>query len=274
MRFSFISFVFSLLYSSWACADVLVLVHGYQGSSMSWEQSGINKILEANDWKRGGIFQGSPNGPQLLTHENSAAKNKVYVVDLPSESPVKIQADLLNLMLDTIRERHENESIIIAAHSAGGVVSRMNLITGNNKNIAALITIASPHNGTDRAEQALDVTADHGPFNIVKNMFGGSDYNMLQRSQGLLFDLIRPRPGNMLYWLNTQKHPDIKYVSVVRLNSFGFAGDDIVPGYSQDMNNVPALKGKSTVYVSAKGHALSPLDGDTLIQIIKSLSLK
>ena len=266
----FITFT-SLLFSTIAHSDVLILVHGYLGSSHSWEQTGINSILEKNNWNRGGLFTAGINGPQLLIHAGKDKKNKTYVVDLPSESPVMIQSNLLTGMINTVRALHKDEPLIIVGHSAGGVVARMSLITGGSKNVSALITIASPHIGTTRAEEALNVTADHGPFNVVKNIFGGSGYNTLQRSQGLLIDLIRPRPGNMLFWLNAQAHPNINYVSVIRTNPVGFAGDDLVPGYSQDMNNIPVLKGKSAVFTTPQGHTLEPYDGDTILQILKQL---
>lgn len=267
---AFIAFI-TIVFSPLAYCDVLVLVHGYRGSAHSWEQNGINTILENNNWHRGGLFKGSAEGPKLLTHAGKNKKNKVYVVDLPSESPVMIQANLLSGMLSTVRDLHKGEPLIIVGHSAGGVVARMSLITGGSQNVTALITIASPHIGTSRAEDALDITANHGPFNMVKNMFGGSGYNTLKRSKGLLFDLTRPRPGNMLFWLNAQKHPDINYVSVVRTNRVGFAGDEFVPGYSQNMNNIPALKGKSTVFTTPQGHTLEPYDGRTIVQILKQL---
>ena len=43
-----------------ARADVLVLVHGYLASADSWEISGINNLLDANGWKRGGLISSSP----------------------------------------------------------------------------------------------------------------------------------------------------------------------------------------------------------------------
>ena len=76
----------------------------------------------------------------------------------------------------------------------------------------------------------------------------------------------------MLFWLNAQPHPDIDYVSVVRTNPVGFAGDDLVPGYSQDMNNIPALKGKSAVFTTPQGHTLEYFDGNTIIQILNQLA--
>ena len=251
-------------------ANVLVLVHGYLANPGSWEQSGINTSLHAQGWKRGGLFTNSATGLQLFEADNKA-ENTVYVVDLPSEAPVIVQSDFLLSMLNTIRQKQPDEAIIIVGHSAGGVVARMSLIRGGAENVTALITIASPHVGTTRANQALDATNESGPFGIVKNLFGGSEYDTLKRSRGLLFDLTQPYPGNMLYWLNSQKHPDIKYISVVRLNAVGFAGDDLVPGFSQDMNNVVALRGRSSVITTPAGHTLVAQDANTIVSILKTI---
>ena len=263
--------VLALFITTVVRADVLVLVHGYLASPMSWEQSGINSVLEQQGWKRGGLFKSTPAGIQLFDAPTKTADNTVYVVDLPSEAPVIVQSDMLSTMLETVRQQQPGESIIIVGHSAGGVVARMSLIRAGAKNISALITIASPHVGTTRAEQAIDATDESGPFGFVKSVFGGDGYDTLKRSRGLLFDLTRPYPGNLLYWLNAQKHPDIQYVSVVRLNPVGFAGDDLVPGFSQDMNNVPALKGRSSIVTTAAQHSLVTSDATSLIDILKTI---
>jgi len=271
----FINFLFFLLISITgfnARADILVLVHGYLGSADSWEASGINSVLDANGWKRGGLISSAPGmvAPVFLGPGKDAG-NKVYVVDLPAEAPVVVQTDQLLGMLATIRTMHPGEGLIIVGHSAGGVVARMALIRGGIQNVKALITIASPHIGTTRANQAIAATDESGLFGSVKSFFGGSGYDTLRRSRGLLFDLAYPQPGSLLYWLNAQQHPDIKYVSVVRLNQVGFAGDELVPGYSQDMNNVPTIHGKSSVIVTPAGHTLVAQDASTLLQILNQL---
>ena len=255
-----------------ARADILVLVHGYLGSADSWEASGINSLLDANGWKRGGLVSSAPGtvAPVLLGPGKDAS-NKVYVVDLPAEAPIVIQTDQFLGMLATIQTMHPGESLIIVGHSAGGIVARTALVRGGIPNVKALITIASPHVGTTRANQAIEATDDSGLFGSVKSFFGGSGYDTLRRSRGLLFDLAHPQPGSLLYWLNAQQHPDIRYVSVVRLNPVGFAGDELVPGYSQDMNNVPTIQGKSSVIITPAGHTLVAQDANTLLQILNQL---
>ena len=250
-------------------ADIMLLIHGYLGDASSWESSGINSELHQQGWARAGMFQGSPHGLQLFITESNAAKNKVYAATLPSETPVMVQADVLKNIIDIIQQNHKNEKIILVGHSAGGVVARMALIRHQLKNIKALITIASPHIGTGRADQALDITANHGPFNMVKSFVGGDGYDALKHSRGLMVDLRHPQPGNMLYWLNSQPHPDIHYASIIRLNNDGASGDYYVPGFSQNMNNVPALLGQSSTYTTPTSHFLVQQDANTILSIIE-----
>ncbi len=255
-----------------AKADVLVLVHGYLASADSWEVTGINSMLDANGWKRGGLISSAPaTVAPVLVGPGKDAANKVYTVDLPAEAPIIVQTDQFLAMLATIQALHPEESLVIVGHSAGGIVARLALVRGNIRNVKALITIASPHLGTTLANRALKATDESGIFGGLKSFFGGSGYDTLRRSRGLLYDLASPYPGSLLYWLNAQHHPDIKYVSVVRLDPVGFAGDELVPGYSQDMNNIPSLHGSSSVIITPAGHTLVAEDGATLLQILNEL---
>ena len=67
--------------------------------------------------------------------------------------------------------------------------------------------------------------------------------------------------------MNQQAHPDIVYVSAVRKSPFAL-GDDVVPAYSQDMNNVPALRGRANVLYTDAGHGLNPSDGILLAGLL------
>lgn len=252
-------------------ADILVLIHGYLGDANSWERTGINSTLDANGWKRAGLYMGSAQGPQLFTKDYGEAKNIVFVANLPSEAPVMAQADILTLILNDVRQRHPDEPIILVGHSAGGVIARAAIVRQRQPNVRALITIASPHLGTYRANQALTITNNHGPFNFVKRFVGGDDYVALQHSRALMRDLQPIRPGDFLDWLNAQPHPDIAYVSVIRTQPNGLAGDSLVPGYSQDMNNVVRLRGRSATYGTPTSHYLTHDDSFTLLDILKTL---
>lgn len=259
------------LVSLTARADVLVLVHGYLGSAHSWEGSGVSAVLDANGWPRAGMLVGGPGGIQLIPAVASpSGDNSVYAVELPSIAPMMVQADHLQAMLASIAQRHPDEPVIVAAHSAGGVVARIVLVRNGIPNAKALITISTPHLGTLRAVQALDATDTPFPFCLVENFFGGDEYRIVKDSWGALIDLTPARPGNLLYWLNGQPHPDIAYHSILRTGPVGL-GDELVPVFSQDMNNVYSLKGRSQVVAVATGHALNPQDGMALVKILSEL---
>jgi pimeloyl-ACP methyl ester carboxylesterase len=194
-----------------------------------------------------------------------------YTVDLPSEAPVVVQAFQLREMLAAISRTHAEEPVYLVGHSAGGIVARAALVNGDAGNIRALITIASPHLGTVRAEQALDVTDIPFPFSILPDIFGGEIYDTARRSRSLYVDLVRPRPGTLLFWLNSQPHPDIRYFSIVRGNNAVAMGDFLVPGYSQDMNNVPALNGRSVRISIPREHGLDVLDGGMIVNLLSEL---
>jgi len=266
--FLFLFFI-SITASNTVSADVMLLIHGYLGDANSWEKSGINDALDQSGWSRAGMFKGTPQGPELYITKNDSTAKQVYVATLPSNAPVMFQADVLKIIIDRISQLHKKQKIILVGHSAGGVVARMSMVRHRLKNISGLITIASPHLGTARANQALNITANHGPFNIIKNVVGGDDYSALKHSRELMVDLRPPQPGNMLDWLNNQPHPKINYSSIIRSNNKG-QGDFYVPGFSQNMNNVKTLQGQSSTYVTPTSHFLTRQDAHTIIAIIEN----
>jgi len=247
--------------------DVLVLVHGYASDAGTWERSGVNSELHANGWPRA-VIPG-PNMPDPVPQ----AVNKSFTVNLPAEAPLLVQANYLRASLDGIRQRYPDDKLILVGHSAGGVVARLVLLGNNPYRVGELITIASPHLGTVRAAQGLNVV-DSKPFfcpgpgiRFLKRLVGGSDYDYLRYSRGVLIDLLPAESGNVLTWMNQQPHPDIVYVSVVRKSPFAL-GDEVVPAYSQDMNNVPALRGRVNILFTDAGHRLNPADGILLAGLL------
>jgi pimeloyl-ACP methyl ester carboxylesterase len=260
-----------LLLASTVRAEVLVLVHGYLSGAGYWDASGVTSVLQRQGWQRAGVYRVGPGGPGLVPAQGRSSDKRFYTVDLPSEAPILVQVYQLQGILDDINRRHESEPVVLVGHSAGGIVARTALVRGGSRNVRALVTIASPHLGTSRAEQALDATDIPFPFSLVTDIFGGELYETARRSRSLYVDLVRPQPGSLLYWLNGQPHPDIKYVSIVRAATPDGWGDYVVPPYSQDMNNVPALRGRSTTVTVPAEHGLTPQDGALLVKALADL---
>ena len=257
-----------------AKADVMLLIHGYQGTVFSWENSAVANVLQQFGWKRGAVLLGAPMGLIPIPLEWQDDPNKTVNLQLNSEMPLMMQANVVTAAIRWINDRYPSEKIIVVGHSLGGVVARLALVRHGAPNVKALVSIASPHLGTVLAYRGLDEIDDPFPLNAIKEYFGGEKYDMLQRSRGLLHDIVPAIPGKMLYWLNTRKHPDIKYFSVVRSTVNGSLGDPIVSGYSQDMANVPAIGNRSTRLIQGFTHWLNILDGYALINIAEQLNGK
>lgn len=241
-----------------ARADTLVLVQGYLGDAGSWRVSGIVPLLHQRGWTDAGHLHLAPGGRILSTLPTPQSQNRLYTLDLPTEAPVALQAQVLSANVAEVAQRHPGERIAVAAHSAGGVVARYEMVTNPDTKTTTLITIASPHLGTSAAEVGSAI--GHSPLSWVAPFFG---LNTINRSQVLYRDLWRDGPYTMLGWLNRQPHPKARYVSVIRTADVRapYAGDSVVAGWSQDMNVVPALTGRAERFVSPGDHGLRTDDG-------------
>ena len=245
-------------------ADVVVLVHGYLGDASVWESKGIVKALIQRGWGYGGRLSPGERPPLPVRGE----RGTLYAVNLPSTAPLMLQSDLLWAMVNKVFEAHPEEAVTLVGHSAGGVVARLALVRFGPGAVDALVTFASPHLGTPRALLGLDVIQDSGPFEVLKEWVGGNTYRRVKGSAPTLMDLSPPRPGNLLYWLNQQDHPAMRYVSVLRLPDRD-GGDDLVPVPSQDLNQVPVLRGKSEVLPTAGAHDLRPDDARIIAGLLE-----
>lgn len=246
-------------------AETVVLVPGYLGDGDNWRDSGVTRLLQRNGWVdaghlevRQGWVQGRGGGPDR--------GRRLYTLTLDSQAPLLYQEQQLSAVLELLQRRHPGEGMILVGHSAGGVLGRLYMVRHPDTPVRALVTIASPHLGTDSAK--LGMMAGRSPLGLIAGLLGSETLN---RSQGLYFDLTREYPGSLLFWLNRQPHPPADYVSVVRTSNLPLVGDALVPAESQDMSRVYALSGRAVRIESAGGHGLSEDDGKLLVRILRRL---
>lgn len=246
-----------------AKADALILIHGYFSDENGWNQSGVIQELETAGWKSSGTMTATPRGIQYQAATPGPNKQTYYLVDLPSEASLMMQAQQLKEIVLAIQKQRGHEKIFLIGHSAGGVVARLTMVNNPKLTINGLISIASPHLGSDKAEM-VGLLANT-PMAIMAPMMG---VDTLNHSKQLYDDLIRERPGSFLYWLNRQPHPKAHYLSIIRQDSFALFGDNVVPTWSQDMGNVAALKEQTQSITLGTDHALGQQDGTELVRIL------
>jgi triacylglycerol lipase len=250
--------------SATALAETLVLLQGYLADEDYWRGAGITRVLADSGWADAGTLRTTRNGIRA-DRPPPKSNRRVYTLALPSEAPLMVQLRYLEQYLGFIEKLHPYESLILAGHSAGGVLGRLYMVQHPDTPVGALITFASPHLGTESAE--IGAMAGDSPLGWIAPLIGGGTLN---RSQGLYYDLVRERPGSLLFWLNHQQHPASVYISVVREdNGLPGFGDLVVPSWSQDMNEVAALRGRGRKIVTQGGHGLTTQDGELLLQILQ-----
>ncbi|MCB1867224.1 MAG: alpha/beta hydrolase [Gammaproteobacteria bacterium] len=245
-----------------AGAETLILIQGYQAKGADWRSSGITDALISAGWLDGGQISLSatslevPPGPRFFT------------VELSTEAQLLRQLEQLKQHIDKVNSARPGESLILVGHSAGGVLGRLFMVQYPQESVSALITFASPHLGTESAE--LGLALSQSPLGWATGLLG-KKYDILGRSEGLFFDLVRERPGSLLFWLNRQPHPQARYVSVVRDENLSWIGDLVVPVWSQDMNQVLQLRGRAVTIPTDGNHGLDQKDGKLLLHILRRL---
>ncbi len=240
---------------------VAVLIPGYLGDAATWRDAGITAALVSAGWRDGGMLAGQRAGSA-----RPQPGNVFYIADAPSEAPLLYQAQLLHDSLEQLYRNGAQEPLILIGHSAGGVVARLFMVQYGQPKVRALITIASPHLGTETAE--LGLMTSLSPLGFFAPLVGAGTLN---KSRALYADLAPERPGDLLYWLNRQAHPDSRYISVVRTDKT-FLANLIVSAQSQDMNNVYALRGRAQTVTTSDGHGLDRKDGPLLVGLLKKVT--
>lgn len=237
-------------------ADAVVLVPGYLSYGHDWRAAGVAGALVAAGWEDGGNLLPAPGAPRADIPPRGGV-NRFYTVELPSEAPLPIQEGYLAADVAFVRATHPGEPLWLVGHSAGGVLARLFMVRNPGAGVAGLITVATPHAGTEAAEWGNAI--GDSPLGWITPLVG---LDTINRSQGLYYDLNQPYPGTLLSWLNFAPHPQAYYASVIHL------GDDWVEPWSQDLNGVPALQGRAATVTIPGDHGLHPGDGAVIARLL------
>ena len=248
-----------------AQADVLLLVHGYLAQGQTWRESGVMQALRASGWQDCGHQRAQGEQVLFWPVPPPSAGHCAYTLDLPAEAPLGMQASLLARHVQASGLRHPGAKLHLVGHSAGGVAARLYLVQQPQTPVTTLITIASPHLGTGAADTASGLL--NSPLSLLTPFVPGG--GTLQRSHWLYTELGQEKPGTLLFWLNRQPHPALRYVSLLRSGRSSLLGDVAVPVESQDLRRVPALAGRAESYTTPGGHGLEAADGAVIASLLR-----
>lgn len=247
-------------------AETVLFLHGHLGGVQNWRGTGITASVEAAGWHDAGTLRIKRDRVSHGGTQGGAAQ-RFFTLELNGQSELQHQAAVLGRYVEWVRQRFPNTPLILIGHSAGGLVARLYMVQNPDANVAALITIATPHLGTPIAQVSEFV--EQSPLAWLVPMMGVVELN---EALDLYRDLAIERPGNFLYQLNRRPHPPARYISIVRAaDRTNPLGDVLVPGWSQDMRSVKALTGQVRTVHNRGTHALAPADGEVLIRLLQWL---
>ena len=256
-------FILLLFTTTSVGAEIAVLIHGFKSSGRDWYDTGVVDRLQKHGWHPGGHFRYHPQriiGPR----SRAEGENIFYTIDLPNTAPMMLQVAYLHAVLQSIEAIAPDDTLNLVGHSAGGVVARTVMVIHPEHSIARLITVASPHLGSNAASAGALVAST--PLSMIANLLGQDE---LSHSGQLLSELSPSRPGNFLHWLNQQPHPPaLHYLSLVRVDNSILGGDPLITPQSQDLRNVVSLGSRAVSYPTSGSHALQAQDGDLIHHLL------
>jgi pimeloyl-ACP methyl ester carboxylesterase len=243
-----------------AHADTAILLHGHLGSQMDFRDSGFTDTFARAGWRDGGHF--SDQRTATIPGERGAARI-FCTVALTGEAPLREQARQLGKAITQLRARRPHDPLVLIGFSAGGVVARLYMVEHPREDIRTLVTLASPHLGTESA--ALGRLIEDSGLGAYAEELGAG---FIRRSQALYEDLLPEQPGSFLHALNRQAHPRARYISIVRINGEPEPGDLVVPAASQDLNNVHALRDRAETLHRPGVHGVTADDGELIVRLL------
>ena len=226
----------------------IILVHGFNQSSNFWDDVGlVGALADRNTILMGDYFSENDSNNGLVTLRNPIeiikGQTALYTITFPQNgtSDLRDSAIMLEKAIQQVTARHRCDKVKLITFSAGGVISRQYITDHvSDHKVASLITVSSPHLGSEHAwlaesfRNAKSYTASlkssDGNF-ITKPTKRGTAY-LMEKTLGQLEDwshntgidinsraaimLTNPESGNYLDLLSRADHPaDITYHSII-----------------------------------------------------------
>jgi pimeloyl-ACP methyl ester carboxylesterase len=205
-----------------ALGTPILLIHGLSGSADTWTDSGYVEYLEGLGLGYGGVVRAERGRPVAIREGRVAPEEGEMFVFEVSDSWASLelwQEELREVVVEVTR-RTGLPRVVLVGHSAGGVAARRYLVEHpKDHRVARLVTISSPHGGSELAVAAeLQRSVGRLPLgraatDVLERWEREHD---LRPDSPLLRELLPPEDGNYLDRLNRSPHPtDVDYACVI-----------------------------------------------------------
>lgn len=223
----------------------IIFVHGYNQSSQFWKDINIIQELRNEDYISMANFLWKNNKALNTEHteEISDGQSAVYTLSMPQFGTLDIRQSgkLLNLATGHVTTRHRCATVRLIGFSMGGVVIREYITSHAKHRASQVITVSSPHVGSEHAwlaqlykeqenrlaqakeipvsglrsyaeKESKKLTHEH----ILKALDALSNKLQIPINSMAARMLMPPTGDNYLSQLNKRPHPtDISYHSVI-----------------------------------------------------------
>lgn len=211
----------------------VLLLHGLGGQAKVWSVAGTVKHFENQGLAFGGEVHAAGEGPvRFVASEVAPATADFFTLHVsdPFQSLDLWQEELRD-MVEEITDVSGAPKVVLVGFSAGGVAARRYLVEyPKDHRIAKLVTLASPHRGSElasiarriveiseggRIEEPGVVNADRESEGVLRSL---EERTGIDLDSDLVRELLPERDNEYLQWLNRSEHPlDVAYTPIVSL---------------------------------------------------------
>jgi len=208
----------------------IVLIHGLGGNAEGWVGAGLVDFFSQAGLCYGGALSArADGGVEISAPRCPISQSSLFTFQVSDPwSSLDLWSQELTVVLPEVRRGTGAPQVVLVGFSAGGLAARQYLVGHpTNHGVAELVTVASPHGGSELAlfaQVAKFVDNLEGPLRTTAEDILVEFERVLgeRLSSPLVAELMPPSEDNYLARLNRAPHPtDLEYSCIVSAGTPG-----------------------------------------------------
>ncbi len=211
----------------------ILLIHGLGSSSDIWTDRELVRYFEDRGLTYGGVLKRRSDGDMSVVRSGKSGSADFFAIEISDkDASLRLWARDVDAAIDAILRATGAPRVVLVGHSAGGVAARLHVVDqGEGHRTARLVTIASPHRGSELATIALLPRQLEELAATTEGVLGTgyaalastartllSNIGPIDLEAPLLRDLAPEEYSDLLRDLNQRSHPtSLDYACVVTI---------------------------------------------------------